>query len=49
MGKIRKTYDIHFKKKFVDLHLNDGIGYQTIAREMNKHNSKSKAIKLICG
>ncbi|MBV5122857.1 helix-turn-helix domain-containing protein [Bacillus halotolerans] len=35
MGKIRKTYDIHFKKKVVYLHLNDGMGYHTIAREMN--------------
>ncbi|MCY8205688.1 transposase [Bacillus sp. N12A5] len=35
MGKTRKTYDIHFKKKVVDLHLNDGMGYHTIAREMN--------------
>ncbi|MCG8396890.1 transposase [Bacillus atrophaeus] len=35
MGKTRKTYDIHFKKKVVDLHLNDGMGYQTIAREMD--------------
>ncbi|MFK8883507.1 transposase [Bacillus velezensis] len=35
MGKIRKTYDIHFKKKVVDLHLYDGMSYQTIARERN--------------
>ncbi|WP_316099328.1 helix-turn-helix domain-containing protein [Bacillus siamensis] len=35
IGKTRKTYDIHFKKKVVDLQLNDGMGYQTIAREMN--------------
>ncbi|MGE9876885.1 transposase [Bacillus velezensis] len=35
IGKTRKTYDIHFKKKVVDLHLNDGMGYQTITREMN--------------
>ncbi|MEK5082112.1 transposase [Bacillus sp. FSL H8-0515] len=35
MGKTSKTYDIHFKKKVVDLHLNDGMGYHTIAREMN--------------
>ncbi|MFP3673585.1 helix-turn-helix domain-containing protein [Bacillus sp. SIMBA_031] len=33
-GETCKNYDIHFKKKFVDLHLNDGMGYQTIAREM---------------
>ena len=33
MGKTRKAYDIHFKKKVVDLHLNDGMGYQTIAIE----------------
>ncbi|MCX3305870.1 hypothetical protein OTK50_11730 [Bacillus sp. NEAU-CP5] len=29
MGKTRKTYDIHFKKKVVDLRLNDRMGYQT--------------------
>ncbi|WP_459253397.1 transposase [Bacillus velezensis] len=33
MGKTRKAYDIHFKKKVVDLHLNDGMGYQTLAIE----------------
>ncbi|GIN88915.1 hypothetical protein J6TS2_53010 [Heyndrickxia sporothermodurans] len=34
MGKTRKTYDINFKKKVVDLHLNDGMGYNTIASEI---------------
>ncbi|MCX2811203.1 MULTISPECIES: transposase [Bacillus] len=34
-GETCKTYDIHFKKKVVDLHLNDGMSYQTIARERN--------------
>ena len=34
MGETRKTYDINFKKKVVDLHLKDGMGYNTIAREM---------------
>ncbi|GAA0414921.1 hypothetical protein GCM10008934_02230 [Virgibacillus salarius] len=35
MGKKRKTYNIDFKKKVVNLHLKDGMGYNTIAREMN--------------
>ncbi|MCC9024459.1 helix-turn-helix domain-containing protein [Bacillus nakamurai] len=34
MGKTRKTYDIHFKKKVVDLHLSDGMGYNAISKEM---------------
>lgn len=35
MGKARKTYDINFKKKVVDLHLKDGMGYNIIAKELN--------------
>lgn len=34
MGVIRKTYDVSFKKKTVDLYLNKGIGYKNVAREM---------------
>ncbi|WP_368653706.1 transposase [Ornithinibacillus sp. 4-3] len=34
MGKKRKTYHIDFKKKVVNLYLKDGMGYNTIAREM---------------
>jgi transposase len=34
MRKTRKTYDINFKKKVVDLHLKDGMGYNTIAKEL---------------
>ncbi|MCC3382301.1 hypothetical protein ACFQ5D_20960 [Paenibacillus farraposensis] len=33
MGKIRKTYDITFKKKAADLYLKDGMGYKTVAKE----------------
>jgi transposase len=28
MGKIRKTYDVKFKKKAVDLYLKEGMGYK---------------------
>ncbi|KAF6630734.1 transposase [Paenibacillus sp. EKM208P] len=34
MGEIRKTYDVSFKKKTVDLYLKKGIGYKNVAREM---------------
>ncbi|MCF2720207.1 MULTISPECIES: transposase [unclassified Paenibacillus] len=34
MGEIRKTYDVSFKNKTVDLYLKKGIGYKTVAREM---------------
>ncbi|QNR69961.1 transposase [Paenibacillus peoriae] len=34
MVEIRKTYDVSFKKKTVDLYLKMGIGYKNVAREM---------------
>ncbi|GLY12379.1 helix-turn-helix domain-containing protein [Pseudobacillus badius] len=34
MGKKRKTYDIDFKRKVVDLHLEKGMGYNAIAKEL---------------
>ncbi|MBB3906487.1 MULTISPECIES: helix-turn-helix domain-containing protein [Anoxybacillaceae] len=33
MGKIRKTYDAKFKKKAVDLYLEESMGYKTVAKE----------------
>ncbi|MCM3783920.1 transposase [Neobacillus mesonae] len=39
MGKIRKTYDIAFKKKAVDLYLKDGKGYKTVAKELGIDHS----------
>ncbi|MCG3083930.1 MULTISPECIES: hypothetical protein [unclassified Anoxybacillus] len=34
MGEIRKTYDVKFKKKAVDLYLKEGMGYETVAKEL---------------
>lgn len=34
MGKIRRTFDVAFKKKAVDLYLRDGMGYKTVAKEL---------------
>lgn len=34
MEKKRKTYDIPFKRKVVDLHLKKGVGYNAIAKEL---------------
>ncbi|MCJ8223272.1 helix-turn-helix domain-containing protein [Bacillus paralicheniformis] len=34
MGKIRKTYDVTFKKKAVDLHMKDGMRFKTVAKEL---------------
>ena len=34
MEKKRKTYEIDFKKKVVDLHLEEGMGYNLIAKEL---------------
>ncbi|WP_143023614.1 transposase [Paenibacillus sp. CF095] len=31
---MRKTYDKKFKKKIVDLYLKKGLGYKSVAREM---------------
>jgi transposase len=39
MGKIRKTYDVKFKKKAVDLYLKEGMGYETVAKELGIHHS----------
>lgn len=34
MNKKRKTYDINFKKKVIDLHFEVGMGYNAIAKEL---------------
>jgi transposase len=34
MGKIRKTYDVKFKKKAVDLYKKEGMGYKSVAKEL---------------
>ncbi|GCD84080.1 hypothetical protein PTHTG4_31450 [Parageobacillus thermoglucosidasius] len=39
MGKIRKTYDAKFKKKAVDLYLKEGMGYETVAKELGISHS----------
>ena len=39
MGKIRVTYDIEFKKKAIDLYLNKGMSYETVAKELGTHHS----------
>jgi transposase len=39
MGKVRKTYDVGFKKKAVDLYLKGGMGYKTVAKELGIDHS----------
>jgi transposase len=39
MGKIRKTYDVTFKKKAVDLYLKEGMGSKTVAKELGISDS----------
>ncbi|PEE39061.1 transposase [Bacillus cereus] len=39
MGKIRVTYDVAFKKKAIDLYLNKGMSYETVAKELGTHHS----------
>ncbi|GIM48389.1 hypothetical protein DNHGIG_39380 [Collibacillus ludicampi] len=39
MGKMRKTYDLAFKKKAVDLYMKEGMGYKTIAKELGIEHS----------
>ncbi|MBE2914535.1 transposase [Anoxybacillus flavithermus] len=39
MGKIRKTYDVKFKKKAVDLYLKEGMGYKTVVKELGIDHS----------
>lgn len=34
MGEMRTTYDEKFKKKAVDLYLKKGLGYKSVALEM---------------
>ncbi|WP_408007328.1 IS3 family transposase [Pseudalkalibacillus sp. A8] len=34
MGKIRKTYDTEFKKKVINLHYKEGMGYEAIAKKL---------------
>ncbi|MGG1327869.1 helix-turn-helix domain-containing protein [Bacillus tropicus] len=39
MGKIRVTYDVTCKKKAIDLYLNEGMSYETVAKELGIHHS----------
>jgi transposase len=39
MGKIRKTYDVKFKKKAVDLYKKEGMGYKSVAKKLGIHHS----------
>jgi transposase len=39
MGKIRKTYDVKFKKKAVDLYLKEGMSSETVAKKLGIHHS----------
>jgi transposase len=40
MGKnIRTTYDLAFKKKAIDLYFKEGMGYKTVAKELDVHHS----------
>ncbi|MFB5164571.1 transposase [Parageobacillus toebii] len=34
MGKIRKTYDAKFKKKAVDLYLEEGMSHKMVVKEL---------------
>lgn len=34
MGKIRKTYDLAFKKKAVELYFGEEMGYKSVAKEL---------------
>lgn len=34
MGKMRKTYDIAFKKKTVEMYLGGEMGYKSVAKEL---------------
>ncbi|TYS34195.1 helix-turn-helix domain-containing protein [Bacillus swezeyi] len=45
MGKIRKTYDLTFKKKAVDLHMKEEMGFKTVAKELGI--SKSVAARWV--
>jgi transposase len=38
MGKIRKTYDVKFKKKAVDLYLKEGMSSETVAKKLGIHH-----------
>ena len=35
MGEIKKTYDLAFKKKAVDLYLKEEMGYKSVAKELD--------------
>ncbi|WP_082341189.1 transposase [Sporosarcina globispora] len=35
MGKTRQTYDAAFKKRAADLYLKEGMGYETVAKELD--------------
>lgn len=39
MGKMKKTYDLAFKKKTVDLYLTGDMGYKTVAKKMGIDHS----------
>lgn len=34
MGDIRKTYDVNFKKKAVDLYIKSDLGYESVAKKL---------------
>lgn len=34
MGKIKKTYDVFFKKKAVNLYLKEGMAYKKVAKKL---------------
>lgn len=46
MGKIRKTYDVKFKKKAVDLYLKEGMGYKTVAKELGIDHFSNESARL---
>jgi transposase len=39
MGEIRKTYDVAFKKKAVNLYLKKGMSYKSVAQELEIDHS----------
>ncbi|SIQ98500.1 transposase, partial [Paenibacillus macquariensis] len=39
MGEIRKTYDVTFKKKAVNLYLKKGMSYKSVGKELDIDHS----------
>lgn len=39
LGELRRTHSIDFKKKAVAMYLNEGKGYQTVAKELGIRHS----------